>query len=72
MYNYLKQLKEKQMKGIYKTSQQQEWKKNKSFIFAKVSVIESQGTERKKEKEHQEESLQATVNTIISSSPVEP
>ena len=47
MHNYLKQLKEKQKKEYIKPVNSRS-EKNKPFIFAKVSVIESQGMERKK------------------------
>lgn len=66
-YDYLKiKTKEEKRKRVYKTSQWQKWK-NKVFIFAKISAIESQG-KKKKKKECQEENLHATINTIAASS----
>lgn len=47
-YDYLKiKTKEEKRKRVYKTSQWQKWK-NKVFIFAKISAIESQGKKKKK------------------------
>lgn len=49
-YDYLKiKTKEEKRKRVYKTSQWQKWK-NKVFIFAKISAIESQGEKKNAKK----------------------